>query len=155
MKGVLMPRLRNIPVFQVVCALFCLLPTANTPSSQDEHAAFWQVVQTVREILAGQNVVQTTDAIAPGARLIDGVRFEDLRSVVAGENKNCSLADTAFHGVMIQGRTNPAEDMGFLILKTVTYDNTRVRFHSIVFLKDSTGQFKIQIWHTGDQANRL
>jgi hypothetical protein len=51
--------------------------------------------------------------------------------------------------VEIIGKTNPSEDAGFITLKTVQYDTTRVRFHTIVFMKDSTGEYKISIWHAG------
>jgi len=60
-----------------------------------------------------------------------------------------SLADTSYHGVMILGETNPSEDAGYIILKTVKSDTTQVRFHTVVFLKDSTGRFNICSWHAG------
>ncbi len=145
-----MTRPRIIIVVPLAWAVFCLVPVADAPSGQDQHAAFWQVVQTVKDILAGKNTEQARNTIAKGASLVYGARFENLRSVVAGEVKTCSLADTTYHGVMIQAESNPSEDMAFLLLKTVTSDNARVRFHTVVFMKDSTGQFRIRHWQTSD-----
>jgi hypothetical protein len=126
-----------------------MVPIPNTVSSQDKHEEFWQFVQTVRDILAGKNIEQAQTIIPPGARIVYGARFENLRAVVAGEIKACFLADSSYHGVMIQAETNPSEDAGVLILKTQKYDTTKVRFHTIVFMKDSTGRYKIHTWHTG------
>jgi len=127
-----------------------MVPIANNVSSQDTHGEFWQLVQAVKDILAGKNVEQGKTTIARGASLVYGTTFEDLKGVVAGEIKTCSLADESYQGVMIQAKTNTSEDMGFLVLKTQTSDKAKVRFHTVVFMKDSTGQFKIHSWHTGD-----
>jgi hypothetical protein len=145
-----MSRTRNLFVPLLLFALLCVVPIAGTVSSQDKHEEFWQFVQTVRDILAGKNVEQAQTTIPPGARLVYGRRLENLKAVVAGEIRGCALADTSYHGVMIQAETNPSEDAGVLILKTQKYDTTKVRFHTIVFMKDSTGQYKIHTWHTGD-----
>jgi hypothetical protein len=145
-----MSRTRNLFVPLLLFAQLCVVPIAGTVSSQDKHEEFWQFVQTVRDILAGKNVEQAQTTIPPGARLVYGARYESLKAVVAGEIKACSLADTSYHGVMIQAKTNPSEDAGVLILKTQKYDTTKVRFHTIVFMKDSTGHYKIHTWHTCD-----
>jgi hypothetical protein len=145
-----MSRIKNLLVLPLFCVLLYLTPIASIVVSQDKHEQFYQFVQTVRDILAGKNVEQTQAIIHRGARLIYGARFENLKSVVAGEIKGLSLADTSYHGVMIQAETNPSEDAGYLTLKTVKYDTTKVRFHTIVFMKDSTGKYKINSWHSGD-----
>ncbi len=143
-----MSRTRNLFPLLLFVSL-CLVPIANTVSRQEEHEEFWKTVRTVNDILAGQNIEQAVATISKGARLVCGVRFENLRAVVAGEVATCSLADTSYHGIAIQAQTNPSEDMGFLVLKTQQADTTKVRYHTVVFLKDSTGQFKILSWHTG------
>ena len=108
------------------------------------------MLQTVQDIVAGKNLEQATRAISPGATLVCGSRMENLRSVVAGENATCTLADTSYHGIAVQGRTNASEDMGFIVLKTVKADTTVVRYHTVVFLKDSAGDYRISTWHAGD-----
>ena len=130
--------------------VFSAGPLVTQASSQEEHTEFWQFVRTVEDILAGKNTEQATAIIGKGARLIFGARFEDLHAVVTGEIRDCPLADTSYHGVMLQAQTNPSEDAGVLVLKTQKTDTTRVRFHSIVFMKDSKGEYVINIWHASD-----
>jgi hypothetical protein len=149
-KGRLMSRTGNLLVLLLLFVLLCIVPIAKNVVSQDKHEEFWQFVQTVQDILAGKNVEQAQTIIPRGARLIYGARVENLKGVVTGEIKTCSLADTSYHQVEIIAQTNPSEDAGFLMLKTVKYDTTKVRFHTIVFMKDSTGQYKISIWQAGD-----
>jgi hypothetical protein len=145
-----MSRTRNLIVFLLVSVLLCMASMVNNISSQDAHAEFYKVVQTITDILAGKNTQQALTLIHQGARLVYGARFENLKPVVAGEIKGLSLADSSYHGIMILGETNPSEDAGFITIKTVKSDTTQVRFHTVVFMKDSTGQFKIHSWHTGN-----
>lgn len=144
-----MSRTRNRQVSLLLFASLCMVPFANSGSTQEEHEEFWKTVRTVEAILAGDKAEGTLATVSQGASLIWGGRFEKLKAVVAGEIKGLTLADTSYHGVMIQARTNSSEDMGYLILKTQKYDTTKVRYHSVVFLKDSTGQYRILSWHTG------
>ena len=134
----------------VLLALLCRTPNSGDVLCQDEPKAFWQLVQTVRDILEGKNMEQAAASITPGAHLVCGTRFEDLGAVVAGERKPCSLADSSYQGVMLIAKTNASEDMGFLTLKTQASDTTKVRFHTVVFIKDSTGAYKILTWHAGE-----
>ena len=144
-----MSRTRNLFVLILFIALFCIVPIANSVS-KDTKEQILQILQTVQDILAGKNAEQAQNSISKGAPLVYGVRFEKLKAVVAGEIKGLSLADTSYHGVMIQAETDSSEDAGVLILKTQKSDTTKVRFHTVVFMRDSTGQFKIHSWHTGD-----
>jgi hypothetical protein len=144
-----MSRNGNLFVLPLSFVILCIAPIENNVSSQTEHPEFYKVVQTITDILAGKNIEQAKTIISQGARLVYGVRFEKLKAVVAGEIKGLSLADTSYHGVMILGETNPSEDAGYIILKTVKSDTTQVRFHTVVFLKDSTGRFNICSWHAG------
>lgn len=149
-KGCPMVRTSNLFVILLLFVFLCVVWIPNNVSSQDKSGEFWRLVKTVQDILAGKNVEQTKTTIAEGARLIYGTKFEDLKGVVAGEIRTCSLADESYQGVMMNAKTNPSEDMGFLTLKTQTPDKAKVRFHTVVFMKDSTGEFKIHSWHTAD-----
>ena len=148
-KGRLMSRTRNHLVRFLLFVVLCMVPFANNVVSQDKHEEFWKFVRKIQDILAGKNIEQSQTIIPRGARLIYGARVENLSGVVAGEVKTCSLADTSYHQLEIVAKTNPSEDAGFVMLKTVKYDTTKVRFHTIVFMKDSTGQYKIDIWQAG------
>jgi len=145
-----MSRVRNLLVLPLLFALSHMVLVVNDVSSQDKSERFYGLIQTVQDILTGKNAEQTQTTIALGARLVYGSEFEDLKAVVAGKVKTCSLADTSYQGVMVQLKTNQSEDAGYLVLKTQTVDKAKVRFHTVVFMKDSTGQLKIESWHTGD-----
>lgn len=107
------------------------------------------MTRTIQDILAGKNTEEVLNAIGEKAGLVCGTRLEDLRGVMTGEITSCSLADTTNHGIAIQERTKQSGDMGFIVLKTQESDTTTVRFHTVVFMKDSVGQYKINIWHAG------
>jgi hypothetical protein len=147
-----MKRARNRVVLLAVCGTCCIITAGNSSLSQDDHEEFWKMLQTVQDILGGRNIQQAKAAIGRGASLICGSNVADLTAVVTGESTSCMLADTSYHGIQVQGRTNTSEDMGFIVLKTVQSDTTRVRYHSVVFLKDSVGHYKIILWHSGRQG---
>lgn len=144
-----MSRNRITLVLSLLFVLLWMLPMANYVGSQEKHEEVWKFVQTVQDILAGNNREQAKAAVTPGARLVSGSRFENLRAVVAEEIEGLSLADTSYQGVMMQLETNPSEDAGVLVLKTQKSDTTKVRFHTVVFMKDSTGHYQIHAWHAG------
>jgi hypothetical protein len=138
----------KIPLL-LVSVFFCTIAPICDACSQDEHEEFYRMLRTVCDILEGKKPELAETYIPQRARLICGPRFEDLRTAVAGDVAGISLADTSYHGVMVEAQTNPSEDMGFMILKTRKSDTTQVRFHTVVFMKDSVGQYKIRVWHAG------
>jgi len=145
-----MPQTIKRGLLRLLVASLCIALCDSFGTSQDQHEGFWMMLQTVQDIVAGKNLEQATRAISPEATLVWGSRMENLRSVVSGEVATCSLADTSYRGIAVQGRTNSSEDMGFIVLKTVKADTTVVRYHTVVFLKDSAGDYKISTWHAGD-----
>lgn len=148
-RGVTMSRTRNLIVVLLIAVPLSIGPNASSALGQDGHEEFYKLLQTVQDILAGKNVEQSLKAIGKGAGLVYGTKQVDLRGVVTGEITTCALVDTAYHGIAIQGRTNESEDMGFFVLKTQKVDTAVVRYHSIVFIRDSTGHYQINIWHAG------
>jgi hypothetical protein len=144
-----MSRSGNRIIVLLLFVSLCIIPNTNRVFAQEGHEEFYKLLQIVQDILAGKNVEQSLKAIGKGAGLICGGKQTDLRSVVKGEAQTCSLVDTSYHGIAVQGRTNESEDMGFFVLKTQKADTTKVRYHSIVFLRDSTGHYLINIWHAG------
>ena len=74
---------------------------------------------------------------------------------MSGEIATCSRADTFYLNVMIRSNATESEDSGYLALKTVTSDNSGVRFRTVMFMKDSTGQCKMSGYHAreGERQN--
>lgn len=138
---------RAIRIFVLVSFCSCLLSGAGSLVAQDDHGEFYKIVEVITNVLAGKDVKQSETVISKGADLVWKGRLMNLKEVVTGGNKTFALADTSFHGVVIKGRTNTAEDMGIITLKTVKEDTTKVRYHTVVFLKDSTGEYRIISWN--------
>lgn len=143
----------RIPLlFRAILLLVCFASWGARAQGQDEHE-FYKMLRTIEDILAGKNSGESRKAVGAGATFIREGKLEDLRSVLSGEHGECLLADTSYRGIAVQGRTNTSEDMGYIVLKTRTADTTRVRFHTVVFAKDSTGRYLINTWHA-DGCNR-
>ncbi len=136
--------------FFIAAAALLLSPAARAQSNEDRAEPFYAVVRTVEDIIAGKNLEQAKNAIVPGALLVRGTDLVNLREVVEGRNPKVSLVDTAQHAVMIMLKTNKAEDAGHLILKTVAYGSEKLWYHTVTFMKDSTGQVMIESWHAGE-----
>lgn len=143
---------RTLLLSGAILLLVCCASWSACAQEQDEHE-FYKMLRTIQDILAGKNPVETRKAVGAGATLIRGGKLEDLRSVLSGGQGECLLADTSYRGIAVQGRTNTSEDMGYIVLKTQTSDTARVRFHTVVFTKDSTGRYLINTWHA-DGCNR-
>ncbi len=133
----------------LLAVLLSGIPGGRMLLGQEEHEAFWKVVRAIEDIREGKNLDQAGLSVAKGAHLISGSADVNLLEAVLGKARPCPLADTSYHGIAMAGRTNESEDMGFIVLKTVKSDTTKVLYHSVVFLKDSTQQFKIVLWHAG------
>jgi hypothetical protein len=73
-------------------------------------------------------VEKAKTTIAHGAYLVYGTTFEDLNDVVAGRSKACSLLEQSYEGVLVQMKTNQAEDAGYILLKTQTADKAKYVF---------------------------
>jgi hypothetical protein len=139
------------PNFRAIAPLLialCLLSNSNSLRAQEAHAAFWKIANTAMDILKGKTTPITAQSISTNASLIFGAKVTTLRSAIVANKPPFHLADTTFHGVTIDAKTNQAEDMGVITFKTVRQDTTIVRYHTIVIEKDSTGQFSIISWHT-------
>ncbi len=137
-----------IPIVLSTC-LALAIPGGTMLFSQDGHDAFWKVVRSIQDIREGKNLEEATKCITKGSRLINGSRYGYLKDAATGDVSPCALSDSSYHAIAIEGRTNEAEDMGYIVLKTVKADTTKVRYHTVVFLRDSTGEFKISAWQVG------
>jgi hypothetical protein len=112
------------------------------------------LVETVQGILAGKQPVAGGIVISPGAHLIFGTHFENLFAVVKGESRECSLNEGPTGQMLwMSMKINDPEDAAFLTLKTRIENPPSVRYHTVVFMKDSTGHWSIQTWHTSEGKN--
>jgi hypothetical protein len=129
----------------------CLVALAGDDKKQDQSARWEPLLQTVEGILAGKNPDNGKITIAPGARLIFGRKEERLQDLVSGKITTCSLKeDSSRVSASLVLKVNDSDNAAFLILKTEAEKKADARFHTVVFMKDSSGQWRIESWHTSN-----
>ena len=106
----------------------------------------WQIlVQSVQDILTGTNSGQTAVSIAPGAQLAIGDTPVSLFDVVGGTSKTHSLLEESGRTpVTLHLKMNDEENAAFLLIGTQPEPKRVPRYHTVVFMKDSTGMWLIQ-----------
>jgi hypothetical protein len=110
-----------------------------------------QLVSIAQDILAGHNTVATASTIAPGARLVSGPSNVDLRDVVTGADRTVTLVDRPPRQTnALRLKTNENEDSAFLLL-TTSNQGKDVRYHTVVFMRDKHGEWKVETWHASSQ----
>ena len=123
-----------------VCAAQVRKSTADGPLEQ--------LLGITQRILAG-NVNQSDTLVTTGARLVSGSLNANLREVVAGRNTSISLAeDSSRGGIEIRLKTNDNDDSGYLLYTTSTREKKNLWYHTVVFMKDKAGQWRVESWHT-------
>lgn len=115
---------------------------------QQEKPSKWRpMVQTVEDILTGRNLDRTSVSIAPWAKIVVGSTLEKLHGVVTGKG-TIHIQDTSAIPVSVELKTNDSEDATYLILGTRNTTSLEKRFHTVAFMKDSLGVWKIESWQT-------
>ena len=105
----------------------------------------WEVLlHSAKEILTGSLSGQTGVKIAPSAQLAIGDTLMSLSDVVGGKSKtHSSLEGTP---VSVRLRMNAEENMATFLLGTHPEPDRSPRYHTVVFMKDSTGMWLIVSW---------
>ena len=133
----------------VLCILSPVPRSVSFSQTQDpkESDLLGHLVSLAEQILADHAAEQSTPAIAPGARLVFGSRNVDLRDVVSGRDTSITLVERPSHQpIALHLKTNESEDTAYLLLTTAT-PSKEPRFHTVVFMKDKAGVWRIETWH--------
>jgi hypothetical protein len=144
-----MPSAQHHLALGLLLSLVAVHSGKSTAACQEKPDAFYDIVQVIRDIPRGAALEKALMSVAPKAHIVQGGRDELLMSILTGDVRGISLIDTAYQSVAIRAQTNHAEDMGFVVTKSVKTDTTAVRYHTAVIMKDSTGAYKIVFWHAG------
>ena len=108
-----------------------------------------QLVTLAQDIISGKNQQMTLSSIAPGSYAVSSSRMADLRAVVLGTDKSVPLTeDSTRQAIRVILKSNPNVDAAYLVLTTGTRQATDLRCHTIVFMKDKTGKWFVETWHT-------
>ena len=109
-----------------------------------------QLVTMAQDILSGQNVEKCISLVAPGARLVFGSVNADLKDVVLGRIKNLTLVEgPSHHPTALRFKTNESKDSAYLLL-TTSSNEKELRYHTIVYMRDKEGKWRIETWHASD-----
>lgn len=142
--------MRNQSLIAVATVLIfiCVPPARGQGNPTDPHPEFSSFVTHIADILNGKTGEVVEACISPSARFVVSGKEVLLSSVLHRADGAPSLADPAYQGIAIWAQTNDADDAGFLVFKTrSTADSTKVRYHSVYFLRDSTGRYRVNLWH--------
>ena len=98
-------------------------------------------------ILKGTDLKKATSHVDFEAYLVDGKYFESLPGVLHGESTHCKLVEgkesrITFQSLHITDNLSAA----YMVMKTQT-PLLGERFHSVVFFRDSSAEWKINSWH--------
>ena len=108
-----------------------------------------KLVTLAQDIISGKNQQTTLSSIAPGSYVVSSSGMADLRSVILGTDKSIQLTeDTTRQAMRVMLKSNSDEDSAYLVLTTATRQATDLRCHTIVFMKDKTGKWLVETWHT-------
>lgn len=133
----------------ILINICCSFLFAAQAQEKDQSSQWKPLIKAIQDVLAGHPIESRNIIIAPGAYLAFGDKYENLKSVTSGESKTCSLKEDSTRGaVQVVLKINDSEDAGFITLKTQTDKETNVRYHTVVFMKDSSGDWIIEAWHT-------
>jgi hypothetical protein len=115
---------------------------------EDGQSNKWMtLVQSVQDVLAGKPIRHMNITISPGAYVAFGNKYENMESIITGKSKTCSLKeDSTQSAVRVVVKVNDSENAAFVTLKTQTNQKTNERYHTVVFMKDSTGVWSIETW---------
>jgi hypothetical protein len=109
----------------------------------------YQLISLAQDIISGRNQQLTLSSIAPGSYVVSSSNMADLRAVVLGTDKSIQLTeDSTRQAIRVMLKSNPNEDAAYLVLTTATRQAKDFRCHTIVFMKDKTGKWFVETWHT-------
>ena len=86
--------------------------------------------------------------INPEAYIIYEKYYESLHGVLNGEHKNINLIEGPTSVAKLwQIRMSNDETTAIIVLKTQIKKSAPTRFHTIIFMKSTSGEWKIKHWH--------
>lgn len=121
-----------------------------TPDSS-RYTGYYAFADRVLAILRGATSDSLKSQIDPGAYAIIGNRYEHLYSLIFDKPKRDVLVEgpnstSNFFALTV----DDSEDMAVITMKTRPGAGKPERYHTIVLMKSSLGQWKIRAWHTSN-----
>lgn len=145
--------------FSCVSVLTCLVVSSslaqdpvfipNDPATPETRFAAEEIKGIVRDILQGADRPSIRSAISPGALLVDGGSQRDLSEALFGKNRSTAVIRESDRKVTIERLSiSPETTSAYLVTEIQFKTRTESRFHSVFFMKDKQGNWKVKHWHT-------
>jgi TonB family protein len=118
-------------------------------SNDAKSKELYKLQNIVEQFLRGSSTQEILSLVDPGAYLIAGSKYENLRSVLS-DNKKKKLYLNIPEGFFGSShlKTDAAESSAFLVLISQGSSDRPAYNHTIVFMKSESGDWHIQAWHT-------
>jgi hypothetical protein len=140
-----MKRLAALVAFALIFGLFPLVLAFGDRDGQATSPE-WRVLEhTVQEVLTGGRLGPYSARIAPGAQLAFGDSVLDLGAALAGDRAHLLAWDQTKPPTVIRERMSRDGDAAFMLFGT--RHDSEMRYHTVVFMQDSTGTWAIESWH--------
>jgi TonB family protein len=103
----------------------------------------------VQSLLHGEVSEGLKSQIGHEAYAVIGNRHEHLYSLIFDKSKRSLLVEGSDSKIEFSHLVvNDAKDAAFLVLKTLPAKGKSERYHTVVFMKSTDGEWRIEAWHT-------
>ena len=119
-----------------------------TDSYKSGYEALFKLKDDAMRILRGELTDELKSLVDLEAYAVIGGNFEHLQSFLTDKQKSSLLVEgKATKMEMSRLKTDDKQNAAYLILKTKPSPKKANRFHTIVFMQNPTGEWKLVSWH--------
>jgi TonB family protein len=137
------------PIAVFVSIPFRFRLSSDAKGKSKEYDVFIQSLQSIAtNIIHGSKLDQAKLSVAPEAYVIDGNHYENLFAVLNGEVKTCKVVEGPGAKIPFMS-AYVTDDMtaASVVLKSVSSNGKRERYHTVLLTKQSGGEWKVKSWH--------
>jgi len=140
-----MKKLAVLLAFVLIVGSFPWVQASGDGDDQDTSPG-WTILQhTVQEVLTGGRLGPYSAQIAPGAQIAVGDSVLDLADALASGYVTLPIHGQSKPPALIRQKMNREGDAAFMLFGTQR--DSGMRYHTVVFMRDSTGTWAIESWH--------
>ena len=119
-----------------------------TDSYKSGYEALFKLKDDALRILRGELTEELKSLVDVESYAVIGSNFEHLQSLLTDKHKSSLLLEGKATKIeMSRLKTDAKQNVAYLILKTKPGPKKANRFHTIVFLQNPTGEWKLVSWH--------
>ena len=117
-------------------------------SNGGEENTMKQFLSMVRDVIDQKDIAKAKAVLDPKAYMIDGTRFKSiLETLRTGRKGNALLAEQTRKITFTKLKIADDGKWAYLVLRTESLKSGNLRYHTILFSRDSAGLWHIEHWH--------